>query len=725
MDGKLWITGVLTLAPVVAGAQNAQSGPATQAQLAPTAGTTEPQAMPVVNVIGVTDPNGIPPAYPGGQVAQGARLGILGNRDILDTPFNMTSYTDELIRNQQARTIADVVANDPSVRNLVPASNGADGYYIRGFPVSNQDVAFDGLYGILPFWRTSVISAERIEVLKGPSALLTGMAPDGAIGGSINVVPKRAGDAPLTRLTTDYFSDGQFGGMLDLGRRFGPDNRFGIRLNAAYRDGDAALDNTSQRFSELALGLDYRGDRARVSLDFGYQERHLKGVEGAAFLAPGVTDIPSPPKSRSNYYDSFSYWKDETTYGVLRGEYDLKPKLTAYAAVGGRDYSDKYLLPSARNLTSNGNFTENFTRTAEYYHNVTAETGLRGEFDTGPVNHQFNLNFNTFNQESGQVFAFGAPAGVAPHASNLYDPVFVSEPDMADLGVPAKTSETKLRSYALTDTLSILDKRVQLTVAARRQQVIVDGFNGTTGARIAHYDEHAWTPAFTLVVKPLQNFSLYANYIQGLSQGPTAPATAINAGQIFPPFKSKQYEAGMKYDWGNFASTLSVFQIKLPSSFTDPSTNVFALNGEQRNRGVEFNTFGELVSGVRVLGGVMFLDGDLQKTANGTYNGNTAPNTAHTNVNLGVEWDTPFVRGLTLSTRMIYTSSVYVDQANTQEVPSWTRFDAGARYAFKVDGHNVTLRANINNLFNRNYWMSSSLYRGSPRTVMLSASVDF
>ena len=60
---------------------------------------------------------GAPPApYAGGQVATGGSLGLLGNRSVMDTPFNQTNYTAELIANQQARTIRDVLVNDPSVR---------------------------------------------------------------------------------------------------------------------------------------------------------------------------------------------------------------------------------------------------------------------------------------------------------------------------------------------------------------------------------------------------------------------------------------------------------------------------------------------------------------------------------------------------------------------------------------------------------------------------------
>lgn len=176
------------------------------------------------------------PAYAGGQVSAGTRLGVLGNVGLLDAPFQVAGYTEQTIREQQARSVADVLMNnDASVRVRGGRADIVDSYTIRGFPVGNQDIALNGLYGVLPYWRVPIEFAERVEVLKGPSALLYGMPPSGSVGGAINVVPKRAGSEPLTRLSFDYSSDSQLGTHLDVGRRFGEEKRFGVRFNGVYR----------------------------------------------------------------------------------------------------------------------------------------------------------------------------------------------------------------------------------------------------------------------------------------------------------------------------------------------------------------------------------------------------------------------------------------------------------------------------------------------------------
>ncbi len=81
----------------------------------------------------------------------------------------------------------------------------------------------------------------------------------------------------------------------------------------------------------------------------------------------------------------------------------------------------------------------------------------------------------------------------------------------------------------------------------------------------------------------------------GLSQGAIAPNTAENAGEVFAPYKTKQKEIGLKIDLGEFSHTLSMYEIKRPSSYTDPFNNVFSFGGEQRNRGVEWGFFGLLI----------------------------------------------------------------------------------------------------------------------------------
>ena len=156
-----------------------------------------------------------------------------------------------------------------------------------------------------------------------------------------------------------------------------------------------------------------------------------------------------------------------------------------------------------------------------------------------------------------------------------------------------KISSTDLTGFALSDTLSAFDERIQLMLGIRQQRIATIDFSPTTGLPTSSSDKSAEPPMVGLVVKLWQNVSLYANYVQGLSKGETAPQAAINAGQVLPPYIATQFEAGIKADFGQIGATLAAFQIE--RQFGQLVNNVFGVGGQQRNQGLELNVFGEVV----------------------------------------------------------------------------------------------------------------------------------
>jgi len=669
-------------------------------------------------------PNELPPVYAGGQVARGGRLGLLGNKSVFDAPFNITSYTAQVIENQQARSIADVLANDPSARLSSARTNISDDFSLRGFPVASQDVALNGMYGLMPFFRVPVEMAERVEVLKGPSALLNGIPPSGNIGGAINVVSKRAGAEPLTRVTASYLSDSVFGAELDAGRRFGDQQQFGVRANLAYRDGGTTIDQQDLKEVVGSLGLDYTIERLRLSADIIYQYEDIDKVVRQFTAGPGLTKVPHAPDNSSNYPGyGRSKMSDHTL--LLRAEYDLTENLNVYAGYGDRHSKMDAVAGNPTLNDSNGDYSSAPAWQVYVVDSHSAQAGLNFNFSTGPVNHQLTASATRVIQNSDIYFLF---SGFGTRNSNLFDPVYSPTPSTSGLsGHPLKYTASAMTSYALADTLSMLNDQVQLTLGARRQKIEARNFTMNVGTPSGDpYDKSATTPSLGLVIKPWQNVSFYANYIEGLSQGPSAPIGADNAGKMFAPYKTKQKEIGVKGDWGGFVTTLAAFEIKRPSGITQ--NNHFSVNGEQRNRGLELNVFGALTDRVRLLGGAAYTRGELTKTQGGAFDGNDAVAVPKVQINLGTEWDAPFAPGVTLTARGIYTGKQYIDQANRLEVPQSTRFDVGARYKTVIAEKPVVFRLNVDNVFNRNYWGASNfgyLYLGDPRTVQLSATVDF
>ncbi|RJX83618.1 TonB-dependent siderophore receptor [Pseudomonas sp. LS-2] len=674
-------------------------------------------------------PGALPEEFAGGQVARGGQMGLLGNQDNMDVPFTMTSYTSKLIENQGAENVGDVLLNDPSVRMSGGFGNQSQAFVIRGLPLNGDDISFNGLYGVLPRQIISVDSVERVEVFKGPNAFLNGASPTGTgLGGSVNLQPKRAEDLPTRRYTQDISTDGRVGEHLDIGQRFGEENRFGARLNLSQREGETAIDDMDQRSKLFIAGLDYQGDRFRISTDFGYQKELINHLRNNVRLGTGLTSIPHAPDSDHNYGQDWSHQETEDTFGMFRAEYDLSDSWTAYLAGGGKHTRETgvYGTPVLTNA-ANGNGTISASDTNHNEDNGTVMAGVNGKFQTGPVSHQIALGVASIwtRQENGYIFYNSAPTNIytTPSIAKPSTPTLVG----GDLGDPDLAGKTRNRSLALSDTVGLFDDSLLLTYGIRRQQLRVENYSVNTGARTSLYDDSITTPVYGIVYKPTDTVSLYANRIEGLAQGPTASGNVVNIGQTFPPGRTKQYEAGVKLDIGTFGANLAAFRIEKPTDgFTEG--NVFLREGKQVNRGVEFSVFGEPLDGLRLLAGATRMESKLEDTAGGTNDGNHAVGVPTFQMNANVDWDVPGLQGVALNARFLRTGGQYANPSNTLSLPTWNRFDAGARYAFKVAQKDVTLRVNVENIANKDYWASANggyLTQGDPRLVKFSGTIDF
>ncbi|WP_176088103.1 TonB-dependent receptor [Achromobacter anxifer] len=720
--------------------------PVAQAQTeAPAAGSAGPVvSMEAIKVEASADASagGLAEPFAGGQVARGGRVGLFGTQDNMDTPFSITSYTNELIQDRQARSVGDVLQNDPGVRVARGFGNFQESYFIRGFILSSDDVAYNGLYSLLPRQYIATELFERVEVLRGASTFLTGAAPNGGgIGGVINLVPKRAPNDPLTRITTGVSSGGQFQLSTDIARRFGPDDSTGIRLNAAQHSGDTGIDDEHSRTTLVSLGLDWRSADTRLSADIGWQENKLKRARPNVSLTGLKDHVPAAPDASSNYAQPWSYSNERDVFGTVRAEHDFSDKLTAWAAFGMRRSDEANSLGNVtltNASTGAGNFYR-FDNTREDSVN-TGELGLRAKVRTGPVGHELVASAAFFDLKKRNAYVMDY-RNTFP--TNIYDPISYDKPAFSanalrgnDLDDPALQGRIRTSSYAIGDTMSFLDDRVLLTLGVRHQRLSSRSYAYNTGKENGAYDQSRNSPAAGLVVKVAPSVSLYANYIEALVAGDTAPLNANgkpvpNGGESLSPYVSKQKEIGAKYEGDGLGAGLALFSTDKPRAAYS-ADNTFTASGKDRHQGVELTMYGEPVKSVRLLGGLTWLDAKQRSTGDAAINGNRVIGVPRFQANMGVEWDIPGVQGLAVDGRVVYTGASYADDANTMKVPGWTRFDAGLRYMMDVDGHVVTLRARVDNIANRNYWSSVGGYPGNgylvlggPRNFSLTASMDF
>ncbi|CAM3684393.1 TonB-dependent receptor [Litorimonas haliclonae] len=673
--------------------------------------------------------------YAGDQVARGGRAGLLGNLDFLDAPFAGTAYTSDLVIAQQSESIGDVLQNDPVVRVAKGFGNFQEVYILRGFPVFSDDITLNGVYGILPRQFVAAELLERVEVFRGANAFINGAAPGGSgAGGTINLVPKRAPADGIRRVTLGFEGDSQYSGAVDLGQRFGEGDNWGVRANGVFRDGEGAIEGQETNLKVLSLGTDYSGPQFRFSADIGYQDNHIDVPRPQ--VRP-LGEIPEPPDASGNYAQPFTFSDEKQLFAAARGEYDLTDSVTAWIGGGFREGEEDNDLSNPR-VAADGTLTSSrFVNTREDSIR-SIDAGLRAEFDTGSIGHSVVASGTFVDLESKNAFVFadfgGFPAGT------LSNPVAFAPPPTdafigGDLANPLVTEASQNTSFAIADTLSFAEGRFLATFGLRHQNIETQSFDATSGALSSGYDESKVTPAVGLVWKATSQLSVYGNYAENLQPGATAPNVSgglpvENGGDVLEPFAGEQIEAGLKYDGGNFGGTLSVFSVNRPNGIVE--NQIFSADGEQRNKGIELSVFGEPVTGLRVLGGATILDNQLEKTQDGVNEGNTSVGTPEFQGNINVEYDIAALPGLTVDGRVVHTGKQFTNAANSINVDAWTRLDLGVRYSLDVNETPVTLRARLENVTDNDYWASvggfpgsNYLILGNPRTLSLSASVDF
>ena len=275
---------------------------------------------------------------------------------------------------------------------------------IRGFYSENGDPSMNGLYGMVPYYSTAVNYVERVEILKGPSVLLNGMPPAGAVGGSINLVTKQAPDFPITQLTTTYASKEHFGTLVDLARRFGDRKEFGVRFNGGYRNGKTAFDNQTDEFGNAVLNLDYRSERVRVSADVGYQSDDLRVPQRFIGISPFRAHCRSAAPAgrvRPTAYRHGRTGSRRDKFAMVQGEVDIAEKITAYGALGWHrtDINFSYPSPTLNNFGGLGTWQARpFAGLQHGWETRAGQAGVRADVDTGPVNHLLNVNYSVVDR---------------------------------------------------------------------------------------------------------------------------------------------------------------------------------------------------------------------------------------------------------------------------------------------------------------------------------------
>lgn len=638
-----------------------------------------------------------------------ASVGVLGNLPLIEAPYSVNVVNQHLLEIQQSTRYTDYLKNVPGAN----VGNVAIGFFsLRGFAVGTDGYLFDGLSGHVALSETYQLdSFDRIEVYKGPSAFLSGFGGATSLGGTLNYVPKRAGDKPVRSVELDYTSRALFSIGADVGERFGEGDQFGLRLNARYRDGEQQAKGYDWTQKSASLGLDWRASSTlRLAAQFEYADNHLPRLPPFFVVAPGVA-VPRAPDSSRNI--AFS-WDDFSTIGktaYARADWDFAKDwtLTAQAlhseserpqAKGGRFG----FITDAEGTAAFGLF-----ETSSKLENDSGQLLLRGKVQTGFVQHRLTAGVTAIQGKSSGGFA---PTG--SFETNIYRPVDAPEP----AGVVVEDTpngKSKGSSLLLSDIVE-LGEQWAVLVAARRAKFEQDNLNGERPRELSKT-----SPTAAVMFKPIQGALIYANYAEGLEQGGTAPMGTVNADERLAPLITEQIEVGAKLERGGMTYAVAYFDLKRPSEFVNGAGR-FVQEGEQRHRGVELTATGRLLPGLDVVAGTAFIDPKNSNTGDPATEGRRPSSVPRQTANVFADYRIAAVPGLFVNAGAYHNAKQFLDGGNTQELQGWTRYDVGGRYETTLGRRPASLAFGIENIADMDYWIGQGgiLTIADPLTVKVS-----
>ncbi|WP_241030467.1 TonB-dependent receptor [Paraburkholderia sp. Ac-20347] len=696
-----------------------ETNPATQSDntgdAAPSA-AADGKALPTVKVNAARDSETASPKR--------VTAGALGNRRQVDTPFSTDVVTTERGKDLLANTANDLFKYDPAVTVVGDNTTGENSAFaIRGLAVDMLNgVKVDGQN--FPSWDTelSLEQFEQVEVLKGLSGFMYGFSTPGGI---VNYVLKRPTDDPYRSFSIGYQSAGVFSEKIDLGGRFGNDKRFGYRLNLVNEDGNTAEANGHVRRQVASLALDFRiTPDLTWTADAFYQKRKTNGTLFGIYVGSGL-GIPDAGKVTRDLTQPQNFYETEIASFGTGLDYRIsdtwRASLKYRFAKENRTNSDSLLY--VYNAAGDYQNTLYAALTRYFYQNVDAM--VQGKFNTGPFKHDVVIGASYQTQQSEYDDSEGWNDGYSLGTGNLYQSTLLTN-DAVHIGENLfrheRTTQTAL--YA-SDTVQITP-RLSALLGLRYTQFRDRVYNVDQSVQ-ADYSANPVTPTGALMFKLDPDTTVYASYVEALQQGGASSNTNVNYPQTFGPLKSKQYEVGLKADHRNWGANLALFRIDQGYEYTN-SANVFTQSGTKRYQGIDASGWLQLAADWRLMGGVMWLNAKAVDVDDASVDGKRIYGAPRFTVTGRVEYNPSYLRALTVAFGGKYVGNMAVDAANTQFVPAYTTWDLSAKYETQVAGKDVTLRAGVNNLFNRRYWTAAWGYYVMPsatRTFVANATLEF
>ena len=634
-----------------------------------------------------------------------------------DVPQAISIVTERQIEDQGLFSMADVLRSVPGA-TIGQGEGHRDQVTIRGNN-STADFFTDGLRDDVQYYR-GLYNVERVEVLKGPNAMIFGR---GGGGGVINRVLKRPAANAFVSGSVSANSFGAFYGDADVNQPLG--ELAALRLNAAYETFETHRDvyggNRLALNPTAALSL---GGRTRIDLSYEYSEddrvvdrgipsengRPLTGFRDTFFGVRGVNDSAfSAHVLRGTLEHRFSD-AFHVTSRLLYGDYD-KAYQNAFAATAGTTSGgvrqvgiEAYRDPTERK-------------------NLFSQTDFVWEGSTGGLGHVLLAGVeygdqDTLNRRINGTFPALAPGGPLRTRAfvPLGDPVVVPP---ITFGPPARSvrSEADVLAFYLQDQLSI-GEHVDLVAGIRhdRFKLRVDNLLGTNSFSRT---DSLWSPRLGLVLKPSEPVSLYLSYSRSyLPQSGDQFLSLDATAETLKPERFDNYEAGVKWALrDNLDLTAAVYRLDRTNTRapgTVPGTIV--QTGEQRSRGFELSVAGELAANWRLQAGYALQEAEIRSTTSAAPAGREVPQVPRHQASLWTRYD--LSRAFGIGFGAYHQSRSYASISNAVVLPAFTRLDAAAFFRL---GRGIEAQVNVENLLGEDYFSTAhndnNITTGAPRNV--------
>lgn len=687
---------------------------------------------------------------PGGFIANNDRVGILGNIKAIDVPFTQKKYTEKNIMTfyDPNQPLNGVLANNPSIRIGSPSPMYTD-FSMRGVNMNASHYYINGIPNMFNQTRsipTYVLSS--VDIVSGPNTVLNGatFSNNGTNGtdapaGLLNGTTKRATTDPVTHYTQRFSGRSTWTEDLDVGRRFGKNNEWGIRVNAHNEDGGLSMEGADVRDKSIYINLDHQDEKSMTNIFGGYYDWKVNGgqrwlsaskvTKGNLAEAPdGKTDLSFDGQTKYNHGMLFT----------LNHVQKFSDKWSGFINGGYGHYSEHKYDPNSGSLTlgDNGKLSGTFR---DYISDSTStywQVGVSNKAAIGNVKNDLSFAVDYFMYKS-KALNTGSNSGQATIAGDLWNGVHIVGTPI--FGVDSKGNNfddlgySKEHAYAATLADRFEFGKASLYAALQYRDTETESASG------AKVSKDSLNPTFAIAYKPVENLSVYASYAQSYTKPVEVGKDYVNKGEIFDPIKNKQTEIGVKYENAGMLHSFALFQLDQASYMVEgdtanPKDAYYTQNGKNEFKGIEYSITGKVAPKWNVMGGLMYLHGERTDTPSVSWDskdkklkpttskdGWYATGTPKWNAVLATEYEADQNNSAIL--RMNYVGKSHVND-NGVMAPDYMTFDLGYKHKTTINTTPVTLSAMCYNVLGKDYWISrgTSVALGAPRTLMLSAQFD-